>query len=53
MRSRARFVGHQVVLVDDVVLTGTTLRYITRLLEDAGATRVVAVVAARTRRADQ
>ncbi len=45
--------GHGVVLVDDVVLTGTTLRYLAGLLRDAGATRVVAVVAARTRRADQ
>ena len=46
-------VGRSVVLVDDVVLTGTTLRYIARLLQDAGATSVVAVVAARTRRADE
>ena len=45
--------GHGIVLVDDVVLTGTTLRYLAQLLQDAGATRVTAVVAARTRRADQ
>ena len=45
--------GHGIVLVDDVVLTGTTLRYLAQLLQDAGATRVIAVVAARTRRADQ
>ena len=45
--------GHGIVLVDDVVLTGTTLRYLAQLLQEAGATRVTAVVAARTRRADQ
>lgn len=39
-----------VVLVDDVVLTGTTLAHVAGLLRDAGATEVVAVVAARTRR---
>ena len=43
--------GHGVVLVDDVVMTGTTLRYLARLLRDAGATKVIAVVAAQTRRA--
>lgn len=45
--------GHEVVLVDDVVMTGTTLRYLARLLRDAGATKVIAVIAAQTRRADQ
>ena len=45
--------GRAVVLVDDVVLSGTTLRYLARLLHDVGATRVEAVVAARTRRSDQ
>ncbi len=45
--------GHQVVLVDDVVLTGTTLTYLAQLLHQAGASSVSAVVAARTRRADQ
>ncbi|MDE0606036.1 MAG: phosphoribosyltransferase [Acidimicrobiaceae bacterium] len=45
--------GHGVVLVDDVVMTGTTLRYLARLLRDAGAARVIAVVAAQTRRAGQ
>ncbi len=44
--------GRVVILVDDIVLTGTTLRYLARQIRDAGATRVVAVVAARTRRAD-
>lgn len=43
--------GHPLVLVDDVVLTGTTLTYLAHLLEDAGATSVIALVAARTRRA--
>ena len=45
--------GHQVVLVDDVVLTGTTLTHLAQLLHQAGASSVSAVVAARTRRADQ
>ncbi|MEM7140853.1 MAG: phosphoribosyltransferase family protein [Actinomycetota bacterium] len=38
-----------VVLVDDVLLTGTTLRHLAELLTDAGASSVVGVVAARTR----
>lgn len=38
-----------VVLVDDVILTGTTLNHLARLLFDAGASRVVGVVVARTR----
>ncbi len=45
--------GHHVVLVDDVLLTGTTLTHLARLLHRAGAVSVSAVVAARTRRADQ
>ncbi len=45
--------GHQVVLVDDVVMTGTTLTHLAQLLHQAGASSVSAVVAARTRRADQ
>ena len=45
--------GHQVVLVDDVVLTGTTLTHLAQLLHQAGASSVSAVVAARTRRADR
>lgn len=43
-------VGATIVLVDDVVLTGTTLEHLARLLRDAGAARVEAVVAARSRR---
>ena len=45
--------GHGVVLVDDVVLTGTTLCYLAWLLHDAGAAKVIAIVAAQTRRAGQ
>ena len=48
-----QFEGHGVVLVDDVVMTGTTLRYQAQLLRDAGATKVIGVVAAQTRRADE
>jgi predicted amidophosphoribosyltransferase len=40
----------EVVLVDDVVLTGTTLGHVADLLVDAGASRVEAVVVCRTRR---
>lgn len=41
--------GHEVVLVDDVILTGTTLNHLAGLLKQAGAASVSAVVAARTR----
>jgi len=42
-------VGRHVVLVDDVILTGTTLRHLAGLLVAAGAERVDAVVVGRTR----
>lgn len=42
--------GTTVVLVDDVVLTGTTLSHVAGCLRSVGATRVVGVVAARSRR---
>lgn len=42
--------GRSVVLVDDVILTGTTLRFITAKLRVAGAASVTAAAAARTRR---
>ena len=41
-----------IVLIDDVVLTGTTLEHVGRLLLDAGATSVVGLALARSRRAD-
>ena len=41
--------GRHAVVVDDVVLTGTTLRAVVACLRDAGATSVTAAVAARTR----
>jgi predicted amidophosphoribosyltransferase len=43
--------GRNVILVDDVILTGTTLGFLAELLLDAGATSVEAVVIARTRQA--
>jgi hypothetical protein len=43
--------GDTVVLVDDVVLTGTTLSHVGRRLAEAGAGQVIGVVAGRTRRA--
>ena len=42
--------GVDVVLFDDVVLTGTTLRHVGDLLLAAGAASVVGVAVARTRR---
>jgi predicted amidophosphoribosyltransferase len=42
--------GMRILLVDDVILTGTTLNFIAGLLVAAGAEQVDAVVAARTRR---
>ena len=40
--------GHEIVLVDDVMTTGATLREATRILLGAGAARVRIVVLART-----
>lgn len=42
--------GRPVVLVDDVVTTGATLREVARVLTEAGATRVLAVTLAHTPR---
>ena len=42
--------GRAVVLVDDVILTGATLRFIAAMLQAAGAGPLTAVAAARTRR---
>lgn len=42
-------VGRSVVLVDDVILTGTTLEYLAELLTAAGAADVSAVVVCQTR----
>ena len=41
--------GRHVVVVDDVILTGTTLIAVAACLRDAGAASVTAAVAARTR----
>ena len=41
--------GRHVVVVDDVVLTGTTLRAVAACLHEAGAASVTAAVAARSR----
>ena len=41
--------GRHVVVVDDVILTGTTLRVVAACLRHAGAASVTAAVAARTR----
>ena len=41
--------GRELILVDDVILTGTTLNHLARLLKQAGTASVSAVVAARTR----
>lgn len=42
--------GRSVVLVDDVILTGATLRFIAAKLQTAGAASVTAAAAAQTRR---
>ncbi len=41
--------GRHVVVVDDVILTGTTVSAVAACLRDAGAASVTAAVAARTR----
>ena len=41
--------GRHVVVVDDVILTGTTVSAVAACLRDAGAATVTAAVAARTR----
>ena len=46
----AECAGMNVVVLDDVVLTGTTVRHVGELLAAAGAASVVGVVLARTRR---
>ena len=48
-RAREPVAGRHIVVVDDVVLTGTTLGAVTACLLDAGAASVTAAVAARTR----
>ena len=42
--------GRHIVVVDDVVLTGTTVEAVVSCLREAGAASVTAAVAARTRR---
>ena len=48
-RANEPMAGRHIVLVDDVVLTGTTLNAVAACLHDAGAASVTAAVAARTR----
>ena len=48
-RARKSVAGRHIVVVDDVVLTGTTLNTAAACLRDAGAASVTAAVAARTR----
>ena len=42
-------VGRNIVLLDDVVLTGTTLGYLTQLLRAEGAASITPLVVAQTR----
>ena len=48
-RTCEQVAGRHVVVVDDVVLTGTTLNAVAACLRDVGAASVTAAVAARTR----
>ena len=48
-RAREPVAGRHIVVVDDVVLTGTTLNTVATCLLGAGAASVTAAVAARTR----
>ena len=47
--SVAGTIGGPIVVVDDVILTGSTLDHLSRLLSEAGASRVDAVVVCRSR----
>ena len=49
-KAREQVAGRHIVVVDDVVLTGTTLNAVAACLHAAGAASVTAAAAARTRR---
>jgi ComF family protein len=53
MRARLDLSGQRVLLVDDVFTTGSTMRAAAASLGDAGATRITALVAARTPGAEE
>ena len=48
-RANEPVAGRHIVVIDDVVLTGTTLNAVAACLHDAGAASVTAAAAARTR----
>ena len=49
-RANESAAGRHIVVVDDVILTGATVRAVVACLRDAGAASVTTVIAARTRR---
>ena len=51
-RLRHSVAGHRILLIDDVVTTGATLREAARVLREGGAEVVGAAVVASTRRRD-
>lgn len=48
MRTKGSFKGQTVLLVDDILTTGSTCHHAAKALKQAGARRIVIAVLART-----